>query len=55
MLLKRILCKLKTYGKKANVLMAFYYNKIVVKVLSTPSSSQPTEQAFVCGRRRMFK
>lgn len=27
MLLKRILYKLKTYGKKANVLMAFYYNK----------------------------
>lgn len=27
MLLKRILCKSKTEGKKANVLMAFYYNK----------------------------
>lgn len=27
MLLKRLLYKLKTYGKKANVLMAFYYSK----------------------------
>lgn len=27
MLLKRTLYRLKTYGKKANVLMAFYYNK----------------------------
>lgn len=37
MLLKRILCELKTEGEKVNVVVAFYYNKDCRKSSLKPS------------------
>lgn len=50
MLLKRILCELKTGGKKVNVVVvvAFHYNKDCSESSRPPPSSQPPKQAFVC-------